>query len=180
MNNTSSTNDDDVAVVPSTDALPPAPPAGGLPAPPAGSMSDVNVAATHALALLKERGKKKNFTLPPSDHSNEESKMLAEKLSTKKPKKDFTSSYSDLKTKEMLMNNELKVQELDLSKERFLWDKENYAGEYRLKEQALQHQNMQKDAELKEGTKRAVMLNLMGQGKSAVEIKEMLTMLGYN
>ena len=72
------------------------------------------------------------------------------------------------------MNNELKVQELELSKERFLWDKENYAGEYRLKEQALQHQNIQKDAELKEGTKRAVMLNLMGQGKSAVEIKEML------
>jgi len=173
LNNTSSTNDADVAVVPSTDALPstvalpPAaaaagvPPAGGLPAPLAVSMSDVNVAATQ-------------------DHSNEESKMLAEKLSTKKPKKDFTSSYSELKTKEMLMNNDLKVQELDLSKERFSWDKENYAGEYRLKEQALQLQNMQKDAELKEGTKRAVMLNLMGQGKSAVEIKEMLTMLGYN
>ena len=55
LNNTSSTNDDDdVAVVPSTDALPPAaaaagvPPAGGLPPPLAVSMSDVNVAATHA------------------------------------------------------------------------------------------------------------------------------------
>ena len=64
------------------------------PARPAASMSDINVAATHALALLKERGKKKNATLPPSDQSNEESKMLAEKLSTKKPQKDFTSKYN--------------------------------------------------------------------------------------
>ena len=42
--------------------------------------------------------------------------MLAEKLAAKKPKKDFTSSYSELKTKEMLMTNELKVQELELAK----------------------------------------------------------------
>jgi hypothetical protein len=109
--NTSSINDYDELspadalppVVPSTDALPPvvAVAAAGIPimfraaapgippAPPAASLLDVNVAATHALALLKERGKKKIVTLPPSDQSNEESKMLVEKLSAKKPKKDF-------------------------------------------------------------------------------------------
>jgi len=111
LNNTSSTNDYDElppadalpTVVPSTDALPPvvAEAAAGVPimfraaapgvppAPPAASLLDVNVAATHALAVLKERGKKKIVTLPPSDQSNEESKMLAEKLAAKKPKKDF-------------------------------------------------------------------------------------------
>jgi len=192
LNNTSSTNDDDdvLPLVPSVDALPPAAvesaAPGALPlapvvsrATPAASMSDINAAASHALVLLKERGKKKDRTLPPSDLTNEESKMLSEKLLAKKPKKDFTSSYSELKTKEMLMANELKVQELELAKDRFLWDKENYAGEFRLKEQSLFDQNWQKEAELKEGTKRALLLNLMGQGKSAVEIKDMLTTLGY-
>ena len=112
---------------------------------PAASMSDNNVATSHALALLKERGKKKDRKLPASDHTNEDCKMLSEKLLAKKPKKVFTLSYSELKTKEMLMTNELKVRELELAKDRFLWDQEKFAGEFRLKEQSMFDQNWQRE-----------------------------------
>jgi hypothetical protein len=130
LNNTSSTTDDDVlppaVIVESATpgVLPPVPGVSrAAPGPsPAASMSDTNVAASHALALLKERGKKKGRTLPASDHTNEDCKMLSEELLAKKPKKVFTLSCSELKTKEMLMTNELKVQELELAEDRFLWD----------------------------------------------------------
>ena len=98
---------------------------------------------------------------------------------TKKPKKDFTSSYAELKTKEILLTNDLKVKEFELAHEKFSWDKENYVEEFRLKQQALADNKEKHEAELKETTKRSMILNLLDQKKSPDEIKEMLNMLGY-
>lgn len=112
----------------------------------------------------------------------ETSLELTEKISQQKKssKKDFTSCWNDQKEKESILLAGVKSREVDLAYEKFAFEKANYGEEFQLKQNAYVVDEKKHALELKEGTKRALMLTLIQAGKGPKEIDEYLTMLNYN
>ena len=109
----------------------------------------------------------------------ETSLELTEKISQQKKsaKKDFHSAWSDVKKKENILLAGVKSKEVDLAYAKFAFEKENYQEELHQKENCRMLDEKKHEMELKEGTKRALMLTLIQSGKGPAEIDEYLTML---
>lgn len=95
------------------------------------------------------------------------SNELADKIaSIKKGKKDFGTAYSDSQSLQ-----------LGLQRDKFTWEKGNYAEEQRSKAKIHEEDIRVKEKSLQEDTKCKVMIQLIQSGKSADEIKAYLALL---
>jgi hypothetical protein len=100
-----------------------------------------------------------------------------EKVSFGKKKKDFNSVYADTR-----------VQEMELARDRFDWDRSNYESEQRTREIAASNEVQLKKEVIAEDTrrieltlaaenKRSIIAEGIKAGRTALEIKEMITIL---
>jgi len=110
----------------------------------------------------------------------ETSEELTEKISQqKKVKKDFYSAWNDVKDKEATLGAHARNREVDLAFQKFEFEKGTLREELDLKHNSFIVDEKKHALEQKEGTKRALMIQLIQSGKSAAEIDEYLTLLNY-